>query len=101
MIQKFTTKDEAQKFSYKIHLFLSENCTNYNAVLWQMPTEIEKIFYIKIPREYKINLYKNCKARISLFCSIEKSVSIGEVTKLPIIKEVEIKPIIIEKTIIK
>ena len=97
MIQKFTTKDQAQKFSDKIHLFLSENCINYNAVRWQTPKEIEKIFYVKIPREYKINLYKDCKTKISLFCLNEKAVSIGEVLKLPIIKEIE--PII-EKPII-
>ena len=61
MIAIFKTKDEAQKYSDKIHEFLRLKCPNYNAALWQNPVsnKLGTEFYIQIPQEYEKQYYKD------------------------------------------
>lgn len=61
MIAIFKTKDEAQKYSDKIHQFLVVKCPGYNAALWQNPVsnKLGTEFYIEIPQEYYKQYYKD------------------------------------------
>ena len=57
MLMVFDDIKIAQELCDKIHSYMAENCPNYNASLWQIPKEIDKKFYVSLPKEFEKDCY--------------------------------------------
>lgn len=73
MIATLDNFTEAEKFSNQIHNWLTENCKNYSASVWQVPTKSEKeeLYFIQIPPEYEKNMYQT-KTELSKVLTVSK-----------------------------
>jgi hypothetical protein len=65
MLTAFDDIKIAEEFCDKIHKYLQKNCPNYSAEIWQKPIELDKKFYVALPKEFEKDYYET-KEKISV-----------------------------------
>jgi len=84
MLTLFLNLKDAEDLCNKIHKHLQENCPNYSAACWQLPTKSDKseTWYVQLPVEYYKEFYSSVE-KIDVVCLAEKAKASQEVEKLP------------------